>query len=833
MNDLRYACRMVLKHRGFSFVAVLLLALGIGANTTMFTLLDGFLFKPLPVDRPAQLRQLYLHDSHRPDSYRNFSWNEYQVLREQRALFSGLFAHVMTAVGLAENDNTRRAFADLVSADYFSTLGVRLFRGREFVPEEATRPVAIVSYSFWKRHGGGPDLVGQSLRLNGRIFTVVGIAPPHFYGTLPMIAPDFWLPLGLFDSIKSELFSKEAGTLTSPATHELTLIARLAPGRNDRTLNAQLAVLADRLKASTGEALEMRVGPLPRFIGDASPQDSKGPRTFTITVMALTGIVLLVTCFNLASMLLARGAARQREIAVRLALGAGRRRIFRQLLLEQIVLAAIAAAAALFAGIWTSNLMVKNLAARTPFSFAVDTAPDVRVLLVTTVFSVAAIFLSGIAPAWNLTRTEILSGLKDRDAHSKKGWWRKLGFGETLVGAQLALSLALLTAAGLFIHGAVNALSARPGFQTENRILIEVDGSLANYDEARGRSVYRQAVEALKQLPDALNSSLAATVPFGATHLAKHVQSRPSGGTEQPTFVHLNAVGSEYFETLALPLLRGRTFSAVEDDSTNVVIIDDLLASKLWPDDNPVGGQIYFMEPTNQRHDHAVETWRQTGGALTIIGVVPWTRDNLSGEKPKPHIYIPFGAAYQSSAFIHVRLRPNSSAGGQPRLIAAIRAQLKRVDPNMPILSIQPLERFFKESPVLWVFETGAFLFSCFGVLAALVAGSGLFGLMSCLVARRRKEFGIRIALGAMKRHILGLVLRRGLRLLGMGLAWGAFFSYAIGQALRNLLFEVSATDPAVFVLAPLLLSAAGLLACWFPARAALRSNLMSSLGCD
>ena len=848
MNDFNFALRQLLKNPGFSAVAVLTLALGIGANTAMFSLADFFFLRPLPVPRPDDLKRLYLRTADRPDSYRDFSYAEYQTLRDGTSGVASLLAHQMTMVGVTGPEFTSRAFADLVTANYFATLGVRLSRGREFLPDEESRDasVVIVSDAFWRKRGSDPELIGQTVRLNSRAFTVIGIAPRGFTGTTAAFTPDFWLPLGAFDSMKNEMLTGNAGRLSDPGTQSLVVVGRINPDSSASRLESRLAQLALPLKelAPVKTAPHLEIHPLPRFISGAEPTSSGGTRVMAVTCMAMSGIVLVVACLNLANMLLARGAVRRREIAIRVALGAGRGRIIGQLLLESLLLALLGGAGALMIGSWTTDFLLSKLAWSLPFTLVYDSGLNARVFLMSLGCCLFSTLLSGLVPTWKLSRTDIFSGLSGAQnfPEIRPRWWQKLGLGPTLVGGQLALSLALVTAAGLFIHSALNAAHANPGFRTRSSLLVEMDASLAGYDLVRTRQLYRSIVENVQNTPGVENVSLAATVPFGATHLAKHVRhiNDPTNGAGRPNaiFTHFNSVGSDYFRTVGIPLLQGRAFTQAEEESDGPprqVIIDDLLARQLWPGSNPIGQQIRFVSP-EERHPSNNDSPRaeSAGGekpepVLEVVGVVPWTRDNLGGGPVRSHIYVPFGEAPQASAFLHIKTGATDGSA-EKLLVQTIRSRLLALDSRLPLLSIKPLDRHFADSPLLWMFQTGAELLTSLGGLALTLAAVGFYGLKAYLVSRRTREIGLRIALGALRRNVIWLVLKDALRLIALGLAWGLFLSYAIGQALKQMLFEVDATDPIVFLTGAGILVLTGVFASWIPARRAAKIDPMEAL---
>jgi predicted permease len=838
MNDLRFGLRMLRKNPEFTTVAVLTLALGIGANTGMFTLVHAFLLRPLPVPQSERLVQLYASDRTAPNSYRLFSYFDYSTIRGHNTIFASLLAHQMTMLGWTEGDTTHRVFGEMISANYFSALGVTLAHGREFLLEEDTQPVpvAIVSDNFWKQHGNDAEPVGKTVRLNGTVFNIVGITRKEFTGTMAMVSPDFWVPLGMYDRVRNGLVADSGKSLQDHANHSLVLMGRLRPGLTKVAAQSELKVLANQLAEAfpaEDKNVQLSVHAPPRFIGGAEPQSDATLKVLAITLMGLSAIVLLIACSNLAHLLLARSATRQKEMAVRMALGAGRWRPVRQLLTEGLLLALAGGAAGTLLAWWATAWLASTLAPLLPLTLDFQGGPDLLALGTTLALSVMSTLLFALVPALKLARIDLLTQLRLQSAEfsSRPRWWRRLGFADASVGTELALSLALLTAAGLFVRGALNACAANPGFVVERGLLLEVDTSLAGYDDTRGRAVFRQLTDKLRVMPGVESVSPAVTVPFGATHLARHILPvGQAGANRKPIFAHFNGVGADYFKTLGLPLLQGRAFTRAEEESAalpHVLIIDDLIAQQLWPRQSALGQQVRFVDTDGA--SGAANVGQAASAVFEVVGIVPWSPDNLSGEPPKPHLYAPFGSAYQASANLHIRI-----AQGGPieaaTMLKEVRATARAVDEQLPIVSLKTLRDYFDTSPALWMFRIGAILFVSLGALAMFLAVGGLYGVMAYLVARRTRELGIRMALGAQRADVFRLVLGRGFRVILAGLGLGLFFAYAVGQGLQNLLFEVSASDPVIFITAPMVLFSAGLLACYLPARRATRADPMAAL---
>ena len=462
-RDLRHGVRMLVSQPGFSATAVIVLALGIGANTAIFSLVNAFLLKPLLIQKPEELVGCYSRNVHKPDDYRAFSYPNYVDLRDGNAVFSSLMAHNMAMVGVSEGDTTRRAFADLVSSNYFATFGVPLFRGRTFTAAEE-RPgnisdVVIVSYNYWKKTGSDPDLLGKTLRINSRLLTVIGIAPEGFSGTTALIAPELFLPLSLHDAMQNDFVGGGQRQLAARNYYALILVGRLKPGLTQKSADAQLAAVAAGLaQAYPGENKDQTfiARPLSRMSVSTSPANDTPILVAAVLLLSMASVVLLIASLNVANMMLARGAARRKEIAIRLALGGARRQILRQLFTEGLVLAIAGGAAGLLVAYWSTGALVRSLARLAPLDIVYAAGPDLRVLAATMVFCLLSTLLFGLAPALNLSKPNVVSGLKDGEHEDIATGKRRRLFSRrnVLVMSQVALSLVLLTSAGLFIRSA-------------------------------------------------------------------------------------------------------------------------------------------------------------------------------------------------------------------------------------------------------------------------------------------------------------------------------------------------------------------------------------------
>jgi len=839
LQDLRYSVRLLLKAPAFTLTAVLVLGLGIGANAAVFSLVNGVLFKPLAgSERPGRVVGIYSHDRTRPDSYRSFSYPAFADVRDGATVFSDVAAYTLALAGIGEGDATRRTFCSVVTARYFSTLGVGLMAGRTFTADEekpgSGTPVAVVSYQYWKSHGADPALVGKRVRINSRSFTIVGIAPANIASTL--VSPEVWVPTGAHELVAND-FMREDGpaSLADRRSEALMLVGRLRPGITEDGAGPALRALSDRLEKAypaENKNQQLSVHRLSRVSISTSPRDDSEVLAPVVILMVMAAIVLLVASLNLANMMLARGTARRKEVAVRLALGGTRGHIVRQLLTEGALLALAGGVAGLVLGYWAINLLVSSLTPLSPVPIAVDMRPDVRVLAATFAFCGLSTILFGLGPAWRLARTDVVSQVKEQAGEDRRsGRFRRFGARNLLVAAQIALSLGLLTAAGLFMRGAIKAGEADPGYRLDGQVLVSVDTGLAAYDEPRSRALYRRLMERLRSVPGVQSASLASVVAFGDLSESEVVQKGGTppdarkDGRRAGTSAAYYIIGSDYFKTLGVPLLRGRGFTlAEEQDGTvpAVAVIDEPLARALFPGQNPIGQQIQIAASDTLARSLPPQV-------MDVVGVVKGLRHDLFDKSPVAHIYVPYGRQYRSWMNVHLRLASGDPAT-EATMLQTIRREVRAVDERLPILTAKTLTQHRDTSVFYWAVKSGARIFTIFGAVAVFLAVVGLYAVKAYVVARRTREIGIRMALGSTPGNIFGLVLREGLGLTAAGLAFGFLIAVGIGQVVGSMLFQVSGFDPVVFAVAPLVLAAAAMAACYLPARRATRIAPIAAL---
>ena len=809
-QDLRYGARMLIRSKGFTAAALISIALGVGVNTTIFSFINAALLRPLPVPQPEGLVRLWDGGAS--------SYPDYVAYRDETGVFNGLAAFAQRPMSLTSGEETGRVWGEIVSGNYFDVLGVPLQQGRAFLPEEdrtpGTHPVVVISDGLWKRRfNSDPGLIGQTILVNNKSFTVIGITAENFTGANLLTPPDLWVPV-----MSEPLVRPGSVSLTSPDDGWLNLLGRLKAGVTLAEARAETLVIASRLHQA-------------RKARDTGPQEEGGrkvavefarglmvsPKGHTTALfvvgllLVVVTLVLLVACANVANMLLARAAARRKEIAVRLTLGASRWRVVRQLLTESLLLAIVGGGAGLLLSLWSAELL-QSLLPQSPDGIRapLNTSPDVRVLLYTLFLSMMTGVVFGLVPALQASKPDLVSALKDEAVGFS---WRRLSLRSTLVVGQVAVSLLLLVAAGLFIRNLQNTQSANPGFQIENGIIMTYDLSLANYNAARGAVFHEELLARIRALPGVRAASLAEFVPLGGagnkSPLYIEGEATVLDQLNEDSLLSHVTVANDYFKTMGITILGGRDFG--DNDTTTaprVVVVNETLARRLAPDGNAVGKRI--------RMD-------SKGEYLEVIGVARDIKYNDLAEKTPYFAYRPLSQQYRPRMTLHISAMDNSQA-----MMNQARAEVRALDPNLPLTEVMTLAEHMRGP--LAPARLFAWLSSAFGVLALVLAATGLYGVMTYLVSGRTREFGIRLALGANSRDMLRLILTEGVTLVGLGMLLGLFASVALTRVLQSMLYDVSATDPVTFVGVALLLAAVTLFACYIPARRAAKIDPMVAL---
>ena len=843
IQDFRFAFRQLLKSPSFTLIAVCTLALAIGVNSAIFAIVSGTALRPLVPVKPEEVVSVFTARQNASRDFRQFSYNEFRELRQNGGeIFADVAALEFSLAGIGRNESMRRSFVFLTSENFFSMMGVKPALGRFYNAEE-TRPnanlqVVVASYPYWKRMGGRADFVGSTIYINNQPYTVIGVTPKGFSGVSALIAPDIWLPLGVHAQLGTA-FSDHEGLrdLEQPKNYTFNVMARLRPGTTMDMAKSRLPVLAQRLTAiqppdAEGER-ELQLHKPSRFSISTGPEDD-GPVTLIASLlMGMAGAVLLIASLNLANMLLARGTARAKEIAVRLAVGASRWRIIRQLLCEGLLLAMLGGIAGLMVSMWCNKLLLRSfgtLLGSMNFSFIIDLQPDATVLLVTFLFCVLATLVFSLGPALKATRADLVNDLKQQVGEPALAGPLSRFFAPRHISvmAQIALSLMLLFSAGLFLRGALAASGLNPGFDPSGDIVTEMDFSLMSKTPAEARRLLFTAVQRARELPGVRAAGVGTMLPYGNFSSTRRVMSAretmptdpkapdPGAGTLY------TAITPDYFNAIAVKILRGRDFTQAEaenKDGPRVAIIDDELAKKLFPNEDALGQHLKSPQAPRDGSPNDLE----------IVGVVNAHRHDVQNDTLNRRVFVPLAQGYSGNVYVHVRL-----ANTDPRAVAAfiptLRQTLRSIDPDLPILSMSPYRDIMEKSISLWIVRLGAVMFGIFGGIALLLAVVGVYGVKAYSVARRTREIGIRMALGADRSSVFALIMKQGALQTAVALTLGVLLSLGAGRILAQMLYKVSPGDPLSLIVASIMLASAALLACFFPARRATRVTPMTAL---
>jgi predicted permease len=828
-QDLLYALRSFRKTPGFSVVAVLVIALGIAANTATFSIANELLFSPIAGGADGLVS---VHSRRRtpPADYRLFSYPNYASIRDARQVFGGVAAYTFAMVALDNDRSGRpRALASVISANYFETLGVGLAAGRPFTREEerpGTRiPAAIASYAMWARAGLDPAFLGSRITINGNDYTIVGVTPEGFSSTMALLAPDLFLPLGVFETVVADRFKNDGRGIGDPATEGLSLVGRLAAGRDVASSAGALEALSKQLEAAYPDANRdqaLSVHPLSRFAAGPVPQDNAAIATVSGLLLTLSGLVLVIACLNIANMLLARGTARKKELAVRLAIGASRARLVRQLLTESMVLALAGAAAGLLLGAWATAALAAALTAALPFNVALSATPDPRVLFVTMALAGLATIAFGLGPSLTLSRRSLVADLKDRGGEgAPSGRW--FGTRNLLVVGQVGLSLALLTAGGIFTRTAIDSAGRTPGFAYDRLIISTLDTTLAGMDAERGRSAYTDLLGRLRAVPGIESVTLASTVPFSDAIETGRFERVGDAARTPATARAFRIISSGYFRTLGLPMVRGREFTTAEEtaaDAPPVAIVDAAFARRLFGDTDPLGQMIRVAAA-------AADDTSAPGTPMEIVGLAPPLFEELLDAAPVPHVYVPLGRQHRATMHVHARLAPGVDSGA---VLDRVRQEVRAVDPQLPILALSTFQTFHDQGLELLAMRGSAVVFTGLGAMALILSVVGVYGLRAYLVAQRTREIGIRMALGAGARDIVRQVLGDGVRLTAVGVAFGLPLAILVSIGFRSVFVDVGGIDLVVLSGATATLSFAAIAASIIPARRAARVQPLAAL---
>jgi predicted permease len=804
-HDIRFGWRQLRKRPAFTALAIISMALGIGANSAIFSLVDTVLLRPLPVRAPNQLFQIY-GTQHKDTDVTLQSYLNYKDYRDRNTVLSGLITYRIAVASLSERGQNERIWGYLVSGNYFDVLGVQPALGRAFLAEEdrtpEASPVVILSYNCWqKRFGGERSIIGRTVSINHKAFTVVGVAPAGFIGTEVAFAPQFWIPLMMAKSI-------EIGStwLERRQSDNLFMVGRMKEGITPAKAEAELKTLTAQLareypKENGGRGLRLARPGL--FI----PQIRDSVFALSGVLTAVGGLVLLLACVNLANLLLARATERRKEIAVRLAVGASRRRLVRQLVTESVLLSL--AGGALGIGLALAiNHFVASI--QLPFDFALlfDLRVDWRVLIFTLVISLLTGVAFSLVPALQSSKPELVPALKEEGALAG---FRRSRLRNALVIAQVALSLVLLISAGLIVRGLQAAQNMRPGFNPESAVAFSFDVVLQGYDEEKGRAFYNQVLDHVRNIPGVSAAALTSTLPLSVNYNSSsiYIEGEPARGmSDLPSAVPIS-VSPGYFQTMEVPM-RGRDFLPNENKlEDRVAIVNETFAHKFFPGRDPVGRRFNSQGPDQPY-------WQ-------IIGVCGDGKYNSLGETPQPAYYRPEFRDYDTPVTLVARVT------GDPRgVLNTLRREMQQLDSTLPLFEVKTLREHM--GIPLFPARVAAGALGSFGLLALVLGAVGIYGVMSYVVAGRVREIGLRMALGAQSRDVRQLIFRQGMLLALIGSIIGLAITSGATRLLTSLLYGVSAYDPSTFGSVTLLLGAVAALACLLPANRATRVDPMKAL---
>lgn len=806
MQDIRYALRLLVKSPGFAAVAVLTLALGIGANTAIFTVADALLLKPLPYSDPQQLMMVYETSITNRSEESVFSYPYFARLRDHQHLFSGISAYASDDFDMTGRGEPRQVTAGRVSWNFFDVLGVRPLLGRNFFSSEGQRGsnhVLMLSHQFWiSEFGGARNVIGQSLMLNSLSYTIVGVLPANFVFTPLGNDTQIWIPR------EFEL------NIATPAHIQAGMgylegIARLAPGVSIEQAQSEMDVLHKEYCRDNPTRSDAN----PKWPSVITPLQTMivaNIRAAVLILMGAVGVVLLIACANVASLLLSRALKRKKEIAVRTALGAHRGVIVRQLLVESLLLAGIGGVIGIFAGYaGTRALLALNHDTVSQLSGGV--AMDWRVLCFTIAISLASGVLFGLAPALQLSKTDLNSVLRD-EGRGSTGSRRAASSQDLLVVAQVALSMILLIGSGLLIRSFLQLMNVNPGFDPRNVLTMRMNLPPSKYGtNAQMVSFYNEVLRQMQSLPGVRAAAISSALPPTPTRSAPILaEGQPVVPLPQRSGVNIETISPDYAKVLRVPLERGREFTTEDDQTTpTVTMVNQAFVRRYWPNENPIGKHIWLGTIATP---------------VEVVGVLGDEKNNGISEEPAPEMLLPF----PNLPWSHLRLSLRSAGGDPMALVPAVRQRLARIDSVQPITEVQTLEQILARSRAQSKFTVA--LFGIFSSVALVLAIVGIYGVISYAVAQRMHEMGVRMALGADKKDIFRLVIGRGLRLAGIGIAIGLVAPFTLTRLMSSLLYKVSPADPLTVIGSAILFLAAALLASYIPARRASRTDPMVAL---
>jgi predicted permease len=817
LQDIRFAVRLLLKNPGFTAVAVLSLALGIGANSIAFSLVNAFLFKPLPVDQPKRLVWMHgtLAKSEDPSA---FSYPDFIDYRSQAAGFSDLFAYTEMPLRLLAQDQPAVVWGAAATENFFTGIGLKTRIGRVYTADDGNAPgsvpLAMISEGFWRRHfGADPSTIGRKVKVNGHDFTVIGVLPAEWSGPRAFsFIPDVWIPLAMIDQV----YPRNAPTLMDRKNDFLFVLGRLKPGVRMDTAAQSLQTIGDRLN---GEHRRPENAIIPHLMAanrKINPvlEVSGILQLGSVLTLAMVGFVLLIACANVANLMLAKTSARSHEIAVRLAIGASRSRLVRQLLTETMLLSLMGGVLGLMIGRWivdaTSGMTPKldfEVVERA-YTFGLDW----RIVAFTTLATFLATIVSGVTPSIQGWRSDLTTVLKGTTSARGGGRW-PTHFRSGLVVTQIALCIVMLAGAGVSIRSAGNARNIDPGFSTKNLLIMRAYIELQGYDQSRRQQLYQDIRRRLEILPGVESASIGFPLPLDAYDWSRTVVPEgftPTAGNERGYTVGFSMVAPGYFKTVGTSLVAGREFSDFDTSFTDrVAIVNLALAQKFWPNEDAMGRRVRLG--------------LNEGAFATVVGIAETGKYVTLDEAARPYVYLAAFQDFPDQATIVVRTRVTPAS-----LIEAVRQEIRNIDPSLPIQGIQTIDEF--RDRLLGVSDTLALMLAAFGAVALVLAGIGLYGVINFSVAKRAREIGIRLAIGADRTDVVRMIIRQSLNVVLIGIGIGLVAGVGFARLMMSLLYGVSAVDIPTLTAVSALVVGVSTLAAYIPARRAAGADPLIAL---
>jgi predicted permease len=812
-QDVRYAFRMLGKSPMLTIIVILTLALGIGANTAIFGLVNGLLLRPLPVKSPEQIMVLAAQVQGDTLGIFTLSYSELVDLRKQAAdAFSDVFGSQVNLGGLSYGGKANQFVYGYVTGNYFSGLGLQPALGRLFLPAEGEAggkdPYIVLGYDFWqKRFGGDPDVVGKQALIDGEEATIIGVTPKGFQGTQFALNLDGYVLLNMMPA-------QDAATFwTDRSARSLSVMARLKPGVSLQQAQSSMNVVTSRLAEqypATDKGISIHI--VPERLARPQPFPNNIVPFIAGVFLALAGLVLLLACMNVANILLVRATMRQREMAIRAAMGANRWRLIRQMLTESILLALFGGVGGLTLGVWASGAVAALLpAGRIPIR--VDFGFDWRVFAYAMAAALFTGAIVGLWPALRAGRADVNSVLQSGGRSDTAGAGRHR-LRSVLVVAQVAGSLVLLIVAGLFVRSLIRAQHAYMGFDADHVLNLTLDPREVGYDDARTKTFYHDLEARVRALPGVQSASLAFSVPMGAVQdgSSVYIEGQPPTPGQPPPVVIYNHVDEPYFDTMRVPLLRGRVFRENDNDKAPLVaIVNQTMAQQFWPNQDPIGKRFSLKS--------------STGPFVEIVGLAADGKYIFIGWDKKPYFFVPLAQNFSAYRTLQVR-----SSVPPESMVAQMQNEVRALDANMPVSDVQTMRQSLAGGNGFFIFQVGAILAASMGLLGLTLAVVGVYGVVSFAASQRTREIGIRMALGAGRPDILRLVLQQGLALVIVGVLSGTVLAWALTRSMATILVGVSPTDALTYATATLLLAAIGFWACYAPARRAMRLDPMVAL---